>query len=411
MKNKSLAYIRENLYWTLAILLMIVAVLFWIFILIPISRAGVDVADPLGGENSYIASTSNSTIPNNVRAKRIKPDRRTVQGVYLTAYSAGNPAKIDKIIAAIKNSQVNAVVIDIKDYTGYLSYDSKLKMVGDLGLKEIKIKDLAGVIKKLKDNNIYTIARIAVFQDPILSSKKPEWAVLNKNTNSIWRDRKGLSWLDPANPEVWQYHVDIAKEAVGLGFDEINLDYIRFPSDGQISAMVFPKWKNGGKKSDVMRSFFAYFYEGMKDERAYLSADLFGMTTTVKNDMNIGQLLEDAAPYFDYICPMVYPSHYPTGYLGYKNPADYPYQVIFRDIKSANDRLAVGLPSATSSEIISSTTPVFRAKIRPWIQDFNMGAIYNASMIKLEIKASKDAGGDGWLAWDPKNLYTWEAYK
>ena len=109
---------------------------------------------------------------------------------------------------------------------------------------------------------------------------------------------------------------------------------------------------------------------------------------------------------------MVYPSHYPTGYLGYSNPADYPYQVIYRDIKSANDRLAAGIKKAASSTPATATsTPVFRAQIRPWIQDFNLGAVYTASMIKQEIKAVKDAGGDGWLAWDPKNLYTWEAYK
>ena len=202
--------------------------------------------------------------------------------------------------------------------------------------------------------------------------------------------------MDPDNQEVWQYHVDIAKEAIGWGFDEINLDYVRFPSDGATSNMIFPDWsKTTSTKPEVIRNFFAYYSDHLKDEPAYLSADLFGLTTTVRNDMNIGQLLENAAPYFDYICPMVYPSHYPTEYMKFKNPADHPYEVIANAIKVGNKRLA-------------STTPD-RAQLRPWIQDFNLGAMYTADMIKQEIKAAGDNGADGFLVWDPKNLYTWAA--
>jgi hypothetical protein len=295
----------------------------------------------------------------------------------------------------MKNSTINAVIIDVKDYSGYLSYDSNLEMVNSLGLEQIKIKNLPEVLQKFHDNNFYTIARIAVFQDPRLSSLKTDWAVQNKNTNTIWHDNKGLSWLDPSNPEVWQYHIDIAKEVVEIGFDEVNLDYVRFPSDGQISAMSFPKWQEQGTKAEVIRDFFSYFSDKMKDEPAYTSADLFGMTTTITNDMNIGQILENAAPYFDYICPMVYPSHYPVGYLGISDPASNPYEVIFNDISKANERLG------TSS----------RAHIRPWLQDFNLGAIYDINMIKQEIRANTDAGGYGYLVWDPKNIYTFEAYK
>jgi hypothetical protein len=343
------------------------------------------------------SATVSEVTPEPIIEKRTKPAKKEIRGIYLTAYSAGSQKKITNILAAADKTKVNAVVIDIKDYSGYLSYDSKLPLVDKLGLEQVKIKDLPGTIKTFKDKGFYLIARIAVFQDPLLSTKKPEWAVLNKNTNKPWMDRKGISWLDPANPEVWKYHVDIAKEVVSLGFDEVNLDYIRFPSDGQISTMKFQKWDGIKLKSDVIMEFFSYFHDAMKDEPAYLSADLFGMTTTAKSDLNIGQVLEKAAPYFDYLCPMVYPSHYPTGYLKFKNPAEHPYEVIYKDISSAVARIA------SSSDAI--------AQIRPWIQDFNMGAIYNASMIKKEIKASADAGGIGWLSWDPKNIYTWEAYK
>lgn len=343
------------------------------------------------------ASNSPAAIPAVTAKKKEKPAKITVNGIYLTAYSAGSQTKVDKILVAIKGTTVNAVVIDVKDYTGYLSYDSQLPLVQELGLKQIKIKDLPGLVKKLQDQGLYVIARIAVFQDPALSLKKTDWAVLNKNTGALWRDRKGLSWLDPANPEVWDYHAAIAKEVIAMGFDEVNLDYIRFPSDGQMSAMQFPKWTDARSKAEVIKDFFNHFRTALKDEPAYLSADLFGMTTTAKSDLNIGQVLENAAPYFDYICPMVYPSHYPTGYLKFKNPADHPYEVINKDVGSAVGRLA------------SSTDSI--AAIRPWIQDFDLGAVYTAALIKKEIKASEDAGGQGWLAWDPKNIYTWEAYK
>ncbi len=327
---------------------------------------------------------------------KTKPQPKTIRGIYLTAYSAGNPTKVDKIITQAKNSQINAVVIDIKDYSGYLSYDSSIPLVNDLKLEQIKIKDVKALTEKLHQNNLYAIARISVFQDTAMAEGRPEWAVQNKNTGKIWRDRKNLAWLDPANMSVWKYHVGIAQEAVSLGFDEVNLDYIRFPSDGSISAMSFPKWKNG-TKADVIKSFFAYFSKEMINEPVYTSADLFGLTTTVKNDMNIGQLLENAAPYFDYLCPMVYPSHYPNGYLGYSNPATQPYQIVYKAMASANERLA-------------SSTPA-RAKMRPWIQDFDLGATYTAEMIRQEIKAAKDGGADGYLVWDPKNIYTWEAFK
>lgn len=346
-------------------------------------------------QNNFIIAGDATSSP--IIVKRAKPAKRAVRGIYLTAYSGGSAKKVDNIIASIKQSQINAVIIDIKDYSGFLSYDSRLPIVDKYGLREIKIKDLPGVIKKFHDQDIYTIARIAVFQDPALSQKKPDWAVLNKDTGKVWRDYKGLSWLDPANPEVWDYHIDIAKEAIALGFDEINLDYIRFPSDGKMSTMKFPKWTDDSSKAEVIKKFFAYFRAGLKDELAYTSADLFGLTTTIKNDMNIGQVLENAAPYFDYICPMVYPSHYPKGYLKFSNPADHPYEIIYQAVKTARERLA--------------TTTDSIAEIRPWIQDFNLGAVYNATMIKKELAASADAGGVGYLVWDPKNVYTWEAYK
>ncbi|MFA4942408.1 MAG: putative glycoside hydrolase [Patescibacteria group bacterium] len=379
---------------SLIIILILIIFFLWLTISLPLTKINSMKVVEANGSTAGITDQKDKT---ENEPKKEKNPEKEIRGIYLTAYSAGNPNKVDKVISEIKGTAINAVIIDIKDYSGYLSYDSDIAMVNELGLEQIKIKNISEVISKFKQNDIYVIARIAVFQDPALATKRPSWAVQNKNTGTIWKDNKGLSWLDPANSAVWKYHAEIAKEAIKLGFDEINLDYIRFPSDGAISAMSFPSWKNNGTKAEVIKRFFAFFAKELSGEPAYTSADLFGLTTTIKNDMNIGQLLENAAPYFDYLCPMVYPSHYPNGYLGYKNPADHPYEIIFKAITSANERLA-------------SSTPV-RAKIRPWIQDFDLGASYTAEMIKLEIKANKDAKGFGYLVWDPRNVYTWEAFK
>jgi len=324
--------------------------------------------------------------------KREKPAEKEIKGIYLTSYIASLPQKIDNFINFMKSSALNAVVIDIKDYSGVIAYDSQVDLVKELKNSRDLIKDVPGLIKKLHDNNIYVIARQTVFQDPELTSKKPEWAVRNKRTGGLWYDYKGLVWADPTNEEVWKYNVAIAKEAIALGFDEINFDYIRFPSDGPMSQMQFANFA-GRSKAEVMKAFFKYVYENLKTEPAYLSADLFGFTTERTDDMNIGQQIEDAALYFDYVCPMVYPSHYPSGYLDLKNPAADPYKVVTFALTKGEESLK----------------PIenLRAKIRPWLQDFNLGADYTPAMVDLQIKAASEAGAYGYLLWNARNVYNY----
>lgn len=324
--------------------------------------------------------------------KREKPAEKEIRAIYLTSNSVASAARVDKFIEQINKSKINAAVIDIKDYSGQIAYDSKVKMVEDLQTDRNSIKDLPGVIQKFHDNNIYVIARQTVFQDPELSGKKPEWAVKNSATGGVWRDNKGLGWMDATRKEVWAYNLDIAKEAISLGFDEINFDYIRFPSDGPMKLMQFSDMA-GRTKAEVMAEFFKYLHENLKDEPAYISGDLFGFTTERTDDMNIGQQIEDAALYFDYVCPMVYPSHYPSGYLNLKNPAANPYEVVKFALTKGEESLA-------------AVTNV-RAKIRPWLQSFDMGAVYTASMIEGQIRAGQEAGSYGYLLWNARNVYNY----
>jgi len=349
---------------------------------------------------------------------------KVVKAIYITSWVSGIDSRMNELIKLINNTELNAVVIDIKDYSGYITYDIKNDDVEKYHAKEIRTPKINSLIKKLHDNNIYVIARITVFQDPVLAKARSDLAVKSRSTGAIWKDSKGLSWMDPASKEVWDYNISIAKDAISRGFDEINFDYVRFPSDGNLSDLFFPVWQktqtNTEEKSDVIKKFFAYLREQLKGNK--ISADLFGLATVNNGDLGIGQVIENAYQYFDFVCPMVYPSHYASGFLGYKNPASYPYEVIKYSMEIALERLkncnlfdgqhsttTASITSTTSSSTIStfpkcSVKPL--AKLRPWLQDFDLGATYTKEMVKKEIQAVYDAGiSDGWMLWDPKNIY------
>jgi hypothetical protein len=317
------------------------------------------------------------------------------KGVYVTFRTAGN-SRMDEITGLIKRTELNAVVIDLKDYTGRIPFDADNEIINKVGSEKIFIKDIKSLIKNLHKEGIYVIARIAVFEDNYLARERTDLA-LKRVGGGLWEDNNGLTWLDPASQEVWDYNLEIAKEAIRVDFDEINFDYIRFPSDGNTSSIIYPFWDGKTLKKEVIRQFFEYVHQRIKPLGIPISADLFGLTLTSTNDLGIGQWLEYAAPNFDYICPMVYPSHYPPTFLGFENPAAHPYEVIYDGLKKGNERIA---------SMSASNPDVPMAKLRPWLQDFNMGAIYDAHMIELQKQATYDAGGFGWLLWNPKNIYT-----
>jgi len=326
-----------------------------------------------------------------------KPEPFPAKGIYATFRTAGNN-RIDDLIDLIKTTELNAIVIDLKDYTGRVPFKTKSDMIKKIGSEKIFIKDIDRLIEKLHKENIYVIARIAVFEDNYLPRERTDLAI-KISGGGIWEDNNGLAWVDPASQEVWDYNLEIAKEAIRVGFDEINFDYIRFPSDGNVSSAIYPFWDGKTLKKEIIKQFFEYMDQRLKPLNTPISADLFGLTMSTTNDLGIGQWLEYAIPYFDYVCPMVYPSHYPPGFMGFENPAQYPYEVIFKELQRGNERIAS----------FSAANPDLKlAKLRPWLQDFDMGAIYDGDMIKLQKSATDDAGGMGWLLWNSKNIYTEE---
>lgn len=320
-----------------------------------------------------------------------------VRGIYMTSWVAGTPSIRQKVVKLIRDTEINAVVIDVKDYSGMVAFDTNDPYIDSFGSEEIRIRDLGEFIQTLHAEGVYAIARISVFQDPYFARHRPQFAVHRKDGVTVWKDRKGLSWADPASREMWEYTVAIAKESEKIGFDELNFDYVRFPSDGNMSDISYPVWDGVIPKSDVIADFFAYLDKELEELQVPISVDLFGFVTTNTDDLNIGQVLEKAAPHVDYIAPMVYPSHYPPNYNGLVNPAAHPYEIIFEAMTEASRRL-----------IAASSSP---SKLRPWLQDFNLGAAYTADMIKKQHKGVYDAGLDSWMMWDPKNVYTSGAYK
>ena len=319
-----------------------------------------------------------------------------VRAIYMSSWVAGTKDWREKLVAFMDESEVNAVVIDVKDYSGKISFDTDDPIIDEMGAEEVRIRDAKEFIAELHKHDIYVIGRISSFQDPVFVAHRPQFAIKRKN-GSIWKDRKGIAWVDPYSRAAWDYLVRVGKAAERVGFDELNYDYVRYPTDGDMNNIVYPLSDGAKDKSDVIAEYFAYLDKELADTPVPISVDLFGLTTTRMDDMNIGQILEKAAPHVDFIARMVYPSHYPNGYDGYQNPAKYPYEIILQAMKKAADRL-----------VAASSSP---DKLRPWLQDFDLGATYDASMIKKQKQAVYDAGLGSWMMWDPKNLYTRDGYE
>ncbi len=309
-----------------------------------------------------------------------------VYGAYSTSWIAGTK-HIESIIAFIKQAKMNSLVIDIKDDTGIISFPTQNKLAGEIGAGSKRIPNLPELLDRLQQEKIYTIARIVVFKDPLLARKRPEISVKDKN-GGTWHDRKGMTWVDPHNRMVWQYNLDIAKEAVKMGFSEIQFDYVRFLSDGLLRNCIYP-FATGEPKEDVIRNFLLFAKKDLNAMGVPISADIFGLVLSITDDLNIGQKLEKIADAVDYISPMVYPSHYPKGSFGFAEPNKHPYEVISKAFQDGNKR-------------IKGT----QAKFRPWIQDFDLGSPpYRKEQIADQIKALKDNGVHGFLLWNPRNKY------
>lgn len=329
-----------------------------------------------------------------------------LKAIYMTSWIAGTTERRAALLKLIDETELNAVVVDIKDYTGKISFVVTDPALTIFESSEERIVDIRRFIHDLHERGVYVIGRISVFQDPHLVQSQPELAVRKLSDGGVWRDRKGLAWVDPSARPAWDYIVALARESYAVGFDEINFDYIRFPSDGNMRDLSYTHFREDTQtRAQALEEFFAFVSAELAPLGVPLSVDFFGLTTVNRDDLGIGQVLESALPYFDYVAPMVYPSHYADGFIGFANPAAHPYEVVKYSMDRAVERIS-SLIAATST---ATTTLAVRGRLRPWLQDFDLGADYNADLVQAQIKAVYDAGLTSWMLWDPSNRYTAEA--
>jgi len=330
-----------------------------------------------------------------------------VKGIYVSAAAAGSRQLFSGLVDLVDRTELNAMVIDVKMENGALAFATDDPDLQPYVTAHPSLGKLEDFTRPLREKGIYLIARLFVFQDPYYAEKHPENAVQDNVTGGLWRDRKGIPWVDPANEVAWRYTAEVARAVVRGGFDEVQFDYIRFPTDGQLSRMKFPVWDGDEPKAEVMGRFFSFLDSELRHhDRMRLSVDLFGLVTWHhETDLNIGQNLKTAVRHFNWISPMVYPSHYPPGFDGFANPAEHPYEIVFRSLeraKQVTDPLAA--EDKKAAEAGQPFVPV--AAMRPWIQDFDLGADYTPEMVRAQMKATEDAGAAGWLLWNARNSYT-----
>jgi hypothetical protein len=317
------------------------------------------------------------------------------KALYLSFYGAGSKVIRDSALRLIENTELNALVIDVKGDKGMIPYKSSVPLASQIGAQKIiTVKDIKGLIKSFKDKGIYTIARIVVFKDNLLAEARPDLAIRTAG-GQIWRDREKLSWVNPSRKEVWDYNVSIAVEAAQNGFDEIQFDYVRFPDT---KGLVFSMENTEVNRVNAISGFLMEARKKLAPYNTFLAADIFGYVSWNLNDTFIGQKLENLVPVIDYFSPMLYPSGFQFGIPGYRIPVSHSYEIIYLTLKRAQER-----------------THIQSTRFRPWIQAFRDYSFdrrqFTGKEIRDQIDAAEKFGSHGWMLWNPRNIYTSDGLK
>jgi hypothetical protein len=341
----------------------------------------------------HVLSTEQQDEPEIFRPIQVKMPEH-VKGVHLTAWVAGSPKLPERIWDLLKTTEINSVVIAVKEYEGEV-YVPGVAAAEKHGAFVNAIPDLEKYLVQLKENGVYRIARIVVFKDKLLSRKNPELAV-KRPDGSLWTDRAGNSWLDPYNKDVWEYTLSIAERCVRLGFEEIQFDYIRYPSDGDTRQCRYAYAQhNSSSAARNLEDFLLAANQRLKPMGANLSIDIFGLIPSVEHGMGIGQSLVNMSRNVDYVSPMVYPSHYAKGEYGIADPNKEPYRVVHRTMSDAKKRMGEHF-----------------TKLRPYLQDFSMGDVpYGPEEVQAQIRACEELEIKDWLLWNAASKFTKTALK
>ncbi|WP_410511816.1 putative glycoside hydrolase [Paenibacillus sp. BR2-3] len=326
-----------------------------------------------------------------------QPDAPKVKGIYVTAYSAGG-SRMETLLALLDKTELNSMVIDIKDDAGYITYKTDNPELQKMGKPQPFISDINKLMDRLKKHDVYPIARIVVFKDSVLAKKNPQLSFVNKD-GSVWKNKGGDSFVNPYNEDVWKYNVDIAKEAVKLGFKEIQFDYVRFPEGFEKRAETLKYTKSGKPRVEIISDFVKYAKSELGPLGVRVSVDIFGYAASVPAAEGIGQDFVKISKNVDVISPMVYPSHYSTGWFDVKDPDKNPYATIKGSMIDTHKKL----------NPLGSYKPI----IRPWIQDFTASWLgsghymkYGKQQVEDQVRALKDQKVDEFLLWNANNRYT-----
>ncbi len=329
------------------------------------------------------------------------PPPPPVKALYVNAWAFGS-SKLWHLVRLADSTEVNALVVDVKDDTGCLLYDSKVVVAQQIGATRcLRARDARARLDTLHEHDIYAIARIVVAKDPLLAERRPHWSVQQRDVGGLWRDRIGSAWVDAYNDSVWIYAAQLAEEAVHMGFDEVQFDYVRFPDEPReaMANASFPSRKKGETQREAVRASVAMMVQRLEPLGIPVTFDIFGLTASATGDLGIGQVWEDFTSVADVVLPMVYPSHYYAGAYGYARPNANPYAIVKNALREAIER---SRPQAKS------------AAIRPFLQAFTLGRRlprYTPHEIREQIRAAEDLGIESWVLWNPRSVYQRDALR
>lgn len=314
-----------------------------------------------------------------------------LRGVHMTGWAAGSPKMRRRIIAGMKSSGLNTIVVALKEFDGRM-FVKGVPLAREIGAYVNAIPDLPAAVRDFKSAGLYTVGRIVLFKDDTLARRRPDLAV-HRPDGRIWTTYNGAAWVDPYRKEVWEYNLEIASRAAAAGFDEIQFDYIRFPTEGPLSLCRYAR-KDNTKRTEAqdLVDFLVEARRRLKPLGVKLSIAVFGLTTTDDTGMGIGQHLARMAEQTDYVCPMMYPSHYHRGEYGIPDPNRDPYRTIHLGLRDAVKRLGPDV-----------------GRLRPYFQDFSLGFHYGPAQVRAQLFAAARMGVTNWVLWNPQNRYTWSA--
>jgi hypothetical protein len=359
------------------------------------SAAGSVAVGTSGGTKTLAGPGGVATVaaPGSITKLRNPNETPIIRALYVNRFAAQSTPKMRRLIADVDTTELNALVIDMKDEFGLNFIPSKPEWRRNMGSGHGYLSNPKALIDTLHAHNIFAIARLVVFKDPVTAQQNPAWTI-RRTDGSIWQDKKGFIWVNPYHRELWDYNIGLAEELVSkYGFDEIQWDYIRFPEPYKsLPQQVFPG-SNGMSKPDALAAYLKTAKERLNKLGVRSTADIFGLVTTVHGPLEVGQWWEKVSPATDVLLPMVYPSHYPRGSFGIPRPNAEPYKVIKIAIDTArirDEKLGIKQPE----------------HVRPWLQAFSLGQPkYDATQMKQMKQAVYDAGYDGWVLWSPGSKY------